>query len=100
MEVVQDSRPGRRGPAVLGLTVTSATLGRDRDSSIRVVSRPGGRALTGHLQDFARDPLDFLTQTALHHGPFVRMRFGRTTAYLLNAPELLEEVLVTKHRAF
>src|SRR5688572_101121 len=85
MEVVQNSCVERRSLAAPGLTTTSATLRPDLGSAMRAVSCPRGRALTGHLRDFARDPLGFLTETAMHHGPFVRMRFGRTTAYLLNA---------------
>lgn len=82
------------------MTRASDHLAQDRNSSIRCVARPRGRLLTGHLRDFARDPLDFLTQTALLYGPFVRMRFGRTTAFLLNEPKLLEEALVTKRTSF
>jgi cytochrome P450 len=56
--------------------------------------------VTGHLRDFAGDPLGFLTDAAHHHGPFVRMRFGRTTGYFLNSPDLHEEVLVTRRQSF
>ncbi|MGH7550615.1 MAG: cytochrome P450 [Gemmatimonadota bacterium] len=56
--------------------------------------------LIGHLRDFRRDPLGFLSDTARRYGPFAKIRFGRTTAYLLNDPELLQEVLVTRRRSF
>lgn len=61
---------------------------------------PPGHLAAGHLTDFARDPLGFLTDTARRSGPFVRLRFGFTRACLLSDPELVKEVLVTRNSDF
>jgi cytochrome P450 len=63
-------------------------------------SGPRGRAITGNLPDFAKDPLEFLTRTAREHGPVSTLRFGRTRAVLLSDPSMIEEVLVRKRLEF
>lgn len=71
-----------------------------RSSSLRDAPVPSGSLLTGHLSDFARDPLDFLERTARRFGPVVRLRFGFRRACLLSDPDLIEEVLVTRNEDF
>ncbi len=59
---------------------------------------PPGRILTGNLRDFADAPLEFLARVARDYGPIASLRFGRTRAFLVNDPSLIEQVMVT-HRA-
>jgi cytochrome P450 len=47
-----------------------------------------------------RDPLAFLTQCAREYGDFVPLRLGLRRGFLLNHPDLIEEVLVTQQRNF
>jgi cytochrome P450 len=64
------------------------------------VAGPAGRALTGNLRAFANDPLDFLSRTAREFGPVSALRFGRSRAYLISDPAMIEEVLVKKRLDF
>ncbi|MGH7799097.1 MAG: cytochrome P450, partial [Thermodesulfobacteriota bacterium] len=61
---------------------------------------PRGNFLTGNLLKFRRDPLGFLTMCARNYGPIVRLRFPRTTLYLINEPDYIKDVLVTNQRNF
>lgn len=61
---------------------------------------PPAHPLTGNLRDFAADRLTFLRQLARDYGDFVPIKLLRGTAILLNHPDLIEEVLVTKKRHF
>ncbi len=55
------------------------------------------RSSSGDLAAFRRDPLGFITAAA-SAGSLVPLRFGRTPAYLVVDPELIEQVLVREHR--
>lgn len=46
---------------------------------------------------FRRNPLKFLTQCTQKYGNLVYLRFGKSSYYLVNHPQLIEEVLV--HRS-
>jgi cytochrome P450 len=61
---------------------------------------PKGRFLTGHLTDLRRDSLGFYTRCAREFGDVVSVRFGWRHAYLVNHPDLIEQVLVTDARNF
>ena len=61
---------------------------------------PSGRGITGNLRAFAKDPLDFLTRTANEFGPVSALRFGRSRAYLVSDPAMIEEVFVRKRLDF
>ena len=61
---------------------------------------PAGRFLTGNLHDFATAPIEFLTGVARDYGPIARLRFGRTRAFLVNEPSLIEQVMVTNRASF
>jgi cytochrome P450 len=69
-------------------------------TSVRRAEGPAGRILTGNLHDFANAPLEFLTRVARDHGPVASLRFGRTRAFLLSDPSLIEEVMVTRRASF
>ena len=49
---------------------------------------------------FYRNPLGSLTRMAAEHGDVTRFRWGPRHEYLLNHPDLAEQVLVTKQRSF
>ena len=65
-------------------------------------THPGPRArFPGHLVYALRsDPLRFLTRTAQAYGDFVPFRLGRLRMMLVNDPEAIREVLVTKNDSF
>jgi cytochrome P450 len=55
----------------------------------------------GHLVYALRsDPLRFLTRTARTYGDFVPFRLGRLRMLLVNDPDAIREVLVTKNDSF
>lgn len=60
---------------------------------------PGGVPFA-HLAAFRRDPLTFLERVYRRYGDVARFRFGPRRLYLLAHPELVRDVLVTRHRNF
>jgi cytochrome P450 len=66
-------------------------------------SPPGPKArswLTGNLPDFVPDRLGFLTECARRYGDVVALRLGPRRFYVVNHPDLVEDVLVTQNRRF
>jgi len=63
---------------------------------------PGPRSWVpgSNLRAMQRDPLGFLTRIAREFGDVVHFTFGPQHLYLINEPDLIREVLVTKERAF
>jgi cytochrome P450 len=61
---------------------------------------PPGRFPFGNLPDFARDILGYLTFCAREYGDVTRFRLGRWDAYLLNHPDLVDEVLRKQRESF
>jgi cytochrome P450 len=61
---------------------------------------PEGSWLLGHLPDFKGNLLGFLTRCAREHGDVVSLRLGTTPAVLLNHPDQIEQVLVSRHADF
>ena len=60
---------------------------------------PKGAPLVGTL--FAlRDPIAFLTDLGCNYGDVSHTRIGRTHVYMLNHPDLIEQVLVGRYRDF
>jgi cytochrome P450 len=64
------------------------------------VRAPKGSMLLGHLPEYRRDPLDFLTRAARRYGDVVPLRFGPSRLVFFNDPAAIEEILVTKNRSF
>lgn len=65
-----------------------------------IASGPRAR-FPGHLIYALRsDPLGFLARTARAYGDFVPFRIGRLRMLLINDPEAIREVLVTKNDSF
>ena len=66
----------------------------------RLPPGPKGRFLSGNLFDFFHGRLDFLTACAEQYGDVCSFRFGPRRVYLLNDPNLIEQVLVTDARHY
>ena len=61
---------------------------------------PKGSQLLGSALGFSRDWLGFLTACAREYGDLVFFRFFRTPVCLVNHPDLIEQVLVTRYQDF
>jgi cytochrome P450 len=61
---------------------------------------PKGRLLTGSLNDFMALRLDFLSGCAQKYGDVCSFRFGPRRIFLVNHPDLIEQVLVTDARHY
>ena len=61
---------------------------------------PRGHWLQGHLPEFRGDRLAFMARCVHEHGDVVGLRFGHRRVYLINHPDILEEILVTQSRHF
>jgi cytochrome P450 len=66
----------------------------------RVPPGPKGRFLSGSLFDFINHRLDFLTNCAREYGDIFSFRFGPRRVYLINHPDLIEQVLLTDARHY
>ena len=66
----------------------------------RLPPGPRGRWFTGNLFDFAKRRLDFLVDCATQYGDVSCFRFGLRRCYLVNHPDLIEQVLVTDARHY
>ena len=64
-------------------------FGKSRDT----VSGPKGYPLVGHLPDFLRDKLGFLSRCSAQYGDVVKLNIGEPT-FLLNNPDDIRHVLV------
>jgi cytochrome P450 len=62
--------------------------------AISAAAPAGAWPLLGHAPALLRDPLGFLGD-AYSQGPVVRIRLGRTPAYLVNDAEAIRRILVT-----
>jgi hypothetical protein len=61
---------------------------------------PKGHWLFGSLPDFTRDQLAFHLFCASKYGDVVPYRLGHRRMIYVFHPDIIEEVLVTKHRDF
>jgi cytochrome P450 len=59
---------------------------------------PRGWPLLGSSFAFARAPLPFLLHLARDYGPITYVRFGSLPTYVVNEPELIEQLLLGRHR--
>lgn len=69
-------------------------------STKRNPAGPKGNFLLGNLSEFQQDRLGFLEKTARNYGDVVRVRFAHMPFYLLNHPDLVEDVLQMKNKSF
>ncbi|WP_018923550.1 cytochrome P450 [Salsuginibacillus kocurii] len=62
---------------------------------------PHGKLISGSLEDFQKNPLQFLQTVSEEYGEVARFRFGPTQqVYFISDPDLIKEVLVKKQRHF
>jgi cytochrome P450 len=61
---------------------------------------PKGHFLLGNIPDYRRGQLEFLERCSREYGDIVRLRLGYHRIFLVNHPDAIEEVLVTKSRNF
>src|SRR5262249_12895819 len=66
----------------------------------RIPPGPRGQFLIGHVLQYLRDPLGFLSRGAREYGDVVRLRAPWLTFYVFNHPDHVEHVLRTHHRDF
>jgi cytochrome P450 len=59
---------------------------------------PSGLPAIGSIYRLARDPLRFWKDASRDYGPITHVELGWLHVYMLNDPELIEDVLVTRHR--
>ncbi len=52
------------------------------------------------VREFAGNPLEFVDRMVREYGPVVRLRLGIQPALLVAEPNLVHEILVTKHHSF
>ncbi len=64
----------------------------------RDLPRAKGWPLLGDVPAFSRDPLGFLTRLHRQHGGLVALRFGPIPGVAINDPELIQDLLVKRHR--
>jgi cytochrome P450 len=69
-------------------------------SQRRYAPGPKPHFFTGNLPEFRVDRLGFFTQLAREYGDCVSIRLGPRKLMVVNHPDLVEEVLVTKNRLF
>jgi cytochrome P450 len=61
---------------------------------------PSSKSWTGTFKEYSRDPLGYLQKLSTEYGDIVTMRYYNLRFYLVNHPDLIEEVLVTQNRKF
>jgi cytochrome P450 len=81
------------------MTLTKATTPLPAHGSSRPPG-PKGHWLLGNLPEFRENRLGYLTEWSRRYGDVVAIRLGPARIWLLNHPDLAEEVLVHKNRLF
>ena len=71
-----------------------------RPKTLADIPGPKGRWIAGNLRQFTADRLGFLDRCFRDHGDVVRMRFAHRPVVVVNHPDLVEEVLVTRNKQF
>jgi cytochrome P450 len=61
---------------------------------------PKGHWLKGNLPEFAADRLGFLAESSRKYGDVVAIRFLHRKIIVVNHPDLVEEVLVTRNKSY
>lgn len=67
----------------------------------QITAGPKGLPISGNVLAFRRDTLKFIRDAAKEYGDVVHFRFGpKRHVYMLNNPDMIKEVLVTKQAHF
>lgn len=85
------------------MTSSSVTLRLPSSTSreaAELPSEPRGLPGVGHLFHLARDPLGYMLHLGRTQGDLIRLRIGSKPVYVLNHPDLVEQVLVSDFRKF
>jgi cytochrome P450 len=69
-------------------------------TTLGALRAPKGELIWGQSTEFNRNQLRYLTDVARDYDDIVPLRLFVTRAVFFNRPDLVEQVLVTKHRAF
>ena len=69
---------------------------------VATLRAPGPKTFwpVGHVYQFRRDPLTFLTRLAREYGDVARFKAATQSIYLLSHPDHIRDVLVTHHARF
>ena len=87
------SKPRRRG-------IVSLMLNPSPRGELAIPSAPWGHWLLGHLPQMRRDILEFFARCERDFGGIVRLRLYATSFYLVSAPELIQDILITQNPLF
>ncbi len=79
---------------------TAPTLLPARPRRLADIPGPKGRWISGNLREFTADRLGFLDRCFQDYGDVVQIRFAHRRLVVVNHPDLVEEVLVTRNRQF
>jgi cytochrome P450 len=92
----------RHSPEVSGVLRMTTTTSTPISGPAHAERPPGpkGHWLRGHMGPFREDRLGFLTDCARTYGDVVAIRLGPARIWVLNHPDLVEEVLVHQNRRF
>jgi cytochrome P450 len=69
-------------------------------ATARVPAGPRGGVFVGNMRELTENPLAFFTTCAREYGDFVPLRLGTRAGVFMNHPDLIESVLVGRHRDF
>jgi cytochrome P450 len=69
-------------------------------NGLRMPPGPKGLPFIGHFHAYRSDPAGFLLKLTHQYGDIVYFRLGRHSVYLLNHPEYIKDVLVTRSAQF
>lgn len=68
--------------------------------SLKPILVPSGNPILGHLSEFGREPLNFLTRCAADFGDLAELRFFNRRVFLLSQPAAVEALLMRHSTAF
>jgi cytochrome P450 len=74
--------------------------GVSKSAGVQAARAPRGHPLWGHAREFDRDQLTYVSWLAREFGDVVPLRLSPYRVVLFNHPDLIEQVLVAKQRAF
>jgi cytochrome P450 len=79
-----------------------AAVSKESKRTATALEAPGPKTFWpgGHVLNFRRDTLRFLTRAAREYGDVVQFRVGTEQIFLLNHPDLVRDLLVTHHERF